>query len=147
MAKPGACFHCGKDEHLKGQCPQGKHKPSHGGLHLQEITGIVTVPRYVGFRGQKLRPRIQDWQGPGLPYFGSCPHHPAGASGDSNCRRPSYCFLLDTGATFSALLSNLGPPSTKSAIIPGISEKLITILFTQQLNYNWDSFFFLMSFW
>lgn len=57
-------------------------------------------------------------------------------------------FLLDTGATFSALLSNLGPPSTKSAIIPGISGKLITILFTQPLNYNWDTIlFFLMSFW
>ena len=34
-------------------------------------------------------------------------------------------FLLDTEATFSDLLSNAGPPSTKSATLRGISEKPI----------------------
>lgn len=51
-------------------------------------------------------------------------------------------FILGTGATFSALLSNLGPPSTKSATIHGISGKLVTNFFTQQLNCNWDSILF-----
>ena len=55
-------------------------------------------------------------------------------------------FTLGTGATISALLSNLGPPSTKSATIRGISRKLVTKLFTQQLNCNWDSILFSHAF-
>ena len=51
-------------------------------------------------------------------------------------------FLLDTGATFSALLSNPGPPSTESATILGISGKLTTKFFTQQLSCNWNSILF-----
>ena len=50
-------------------------------------------------------------------------------------------FLLDTGATFSSLLCNPGPPSTKSATKGGISGKPITKLFTQRLSCNWDSLF------
>ena len=51
-------------------------------------------------------------------------------------------FLLDTGATFSTLLCNPGPPSTKSATKGGISGKPITKFFTQQLSCNWDSLLF-----
>ena len=50
-------------------------------------------------------------------------------------------FLLDTGANFSTLLCNPGPPSTKSATKGGISGKPITKFFTQQLSCNWDSLF------
>ena len=49
--------------------------------------------------------------------------------------------LPDTGATFSTLLCNLGPPSTKSATKGGISGKPITKFFTKQLSCNWDSLF------
>ena len=55
-------------------------------------------------------------------------------------------FILGTAATFSALLSNLGPPSTKSATIRDISRKLVTKFFTQQLNCNWDSILFSHAF-
>ena len=51
-------------------------------------------------------------------------------------------FLLDTGATFSTLLCNPGPPSTKSATKGGISGKPITKFFTQQLSCNRDSLLF-----
>ena len=40
----------------------------------------------------------------------------------------------------------LGPPSTKSATICGISGKLITKFFTQQLSCNWDSILFSHAF-
>ena len=49
--------------------------------------------------------------------------------------------LPDTGATFSTLLCNPGPPSTKSATKGGISGKPITKFFTKQLSCNWDSLF------
>ena len=55
-------------------------------------------------------------------------------------------FLLNTGANFSALLSNLGLPSIKSAAIGGISGKPITKFFTQQLSCNWDFILFSYAF-
>ena len=54
-------------------------------------------------------------------------------------------FLLDTGATFSALFSNPGPP-TESATIHGICGKPITKFFIQLLSCKWDSIIFSHAF-
>ena len=76
--------------------------------------------------------------GPRASHFGSYLHHSTGASGNSGGGH-SDNFLLDMGATFSAILSNPGPPSSKSTTIRGISGKPITKLFTEPLSCGWDS--------
>ena len=63
-----------------------------------------------------------------------------------NVGRQPIDFLLDTGATFSVLLSNPGPPSNKSATICSISGKLVTKFFTQPLSCDWESIFFSHAF-
>ena len=134
--KPGACFLCGKEGHFKGKCPQAKLLPPKPcplwwGDHWkrnypQRRRSLKSVPQT----------QDQDLWGPGLPTLapvliaqelqviltiGDCPVN----------------FPLDIRASFSAPLSNPGPPSTKSLTICGISGESITKFLTQPLRCDW----------
>ena len=53
--KGWACYYCGKDRHLKQDCPQASKLPSAPCLVCKDHTGEETALRGVGPRGQALR--------------------------------------------------------------------------------------------
>ena len=53
--KRWACYYCGKEGHLRRDCPQASKRPR---LHVQSArdhTGGETVPRGIAFGGQTLK--------------------------------------------------------------------------------------------
>lgn len=55
-------------------------------------------------------------------------------------------FLLDTGATFSVLLSKLGTLSNRCVTIRGVTGKPVTKYFSQPLRCLWNDLLFSHSF-
>ena len=55
-------------------------------------------------------------------------------------------FLLDTGATFSVLLSTPGQLSNCSVVVKGITGLPMVIFFSHLLGYNWEDLIFSHSF-
>ena len=99
--KGWACYCCGKEGHLKQDCPQASKPPR---LHVpsaKDHTGRETAPRGVGLRGRTLKTiRLKV---PGGPHTSSRPNYTRGTPGISNCGGQSLDFLLDTGTTYSVL--------------------------------------------
>lgn len=86
-----ACFLCGKEGHFKGACPKARTPPPKPCLICQKITGRGTAPKTEVPRGDPSGPGSR-LMGPGDFRTSSCPHHYAGAPGDSECRRAA-CWL------------------------------------------------------
>ena len=53
--KGWACYYCGKEGHLKWDCPQVSRSPLLLARSARDYTGGETAPRGVGFRGQTLK--------------------------------------------------------------------------------------------
>ena len=53
--KEWACYYCGKEGHLKWDCPQASKPPPAPCLVCKGPPGRETAPRGVGFRGRTLK--------------------------------------------------------------------------------------------
>ena len=71
-----------------------------------------------------------------------CPNYTWWTLGINNCGGQSVNFLLDTGATFSVLTEDPGPPSSWFTTIMGLSGLAKRYYFSHPLSCNWDSALF-----
>ena len=53
--KGWACYYCGKEGHLKRDCPQASSCPRLHVWYAKDHTGRETAPRGIGLRGQTLK--------------------------------------------------------------------------------------------
>ena len=53
--KGWACYYCGKEGHLKRDCPQASSCPWFHVWYAKDHTGRETAPRGVGLQGQILK--------------------------------------------------------------------------------------------
>ena len=74
-------------------------------------------------------------------------HHGATAKGATGWAGRSKNFLVDTGATYSVLISYSGAFSSQTCTILGATGKATTKRFTQALLCCWDGQVFSCQFW
>ena len=65
--KGWACYYCGKEGHLKQDCPQASKPPRLHVRSARDHTGGKTAPKGIGFRGQTLK-RIRTEGAQGYPH-------------------------------------------------------------------------------
>ena len=128
---------------LQGTMPSRQAEATTKALpHLQGRSLEEQYPQGHRFQGSETQTQDEDLQGPGLPTLASVLMTTREPRVTLTRRGHPVKFLQDTEATFSTILCNAGPPSTKSATKGDISGKPITKFFTQQLSCNWDSLLF-----
>ena len=113
---------------------------------VEVIIGRGIALRDVGSQKSVPETQNQDWWGPGLPILAHVLITAQELQAILTVGDGPVNFPLDLRATFSAPLSNPGPPSSKSTTISGISGKPITKFFTEPLNCGWDSILFSHAF-
>ena len=108
--KGWVCYYCGKEGHLKQNCPQTS-KPPPAPWSAKDHTARETAPRAIGFRARTLKTIRTEgaWGSPTQALVLITPEEPqVSITVGGQC----VDFLLDTGATYSVLTEAPGPPSS-----------------------------------
>jgi hypothetical protein len=84
--------------------------------------------------------------GPGVSHPDSCDHHKTTRGPGDAIEKHECNFLINTGASISAIPFFLRPRSSKKIIVWGISDQSIESYFTQPLTCSWGDFHFGHSF-
>ena len=138
--KGWACYYCGKDRHLKQDCPQASKLPSAPCLVCKDHTGEETALWGVAPWGWTLK--IIVTEGALGPHTSSLPNYTWGTPGINNCEGPIRPFLLETEENFSVVTEDLGPLSSQSTSVMGLSGRDICCNFSHPLSCDWDSVLF-----
>ena len=135
--KGWACCYCGKEAHLKQDCPQTSKPPPASCLVCKRPHWKRDCPQRHRFQGSDSQDN-QDWRCLGVPTQAPVliiPEEPwvliavGGQSVD---------FLSDTGANFSVLTEAPGPLSSGSASIVGLSGRAKMYYFSVSVSCDWD---------
>ena len=118
--KGWACYYCGKEEHLKWDCPQASKLPLDPCPACKDQTGGETAPRGVGLWGRTLK-TIRTEGARGVPTQAPILITPEEPRVLIIVGGKSVDFLLDTGTTYSVLTEAPGPLSSRSTTIMGLS--------------------------
>ena len=133
--KGWACYYCGKEWHLKWDCPPASKPPAAPCPVCN--TGRETAPRGIGLRGSDSQDN-QDWRCPGVPTQAPVLITPEEPQVLIIVGGQSVDFLLDTGTTYSVLSKDPGPLSSQSASIMRLSRRAKRYYFSYSLSCNWD---------
>ena len=117
--KGWASYYCGKEQHLKQDCPQASKLPPAPYL-------VFKGPHWrrdcsQRFQGSDSQDSNQDWRCPGVPTQAPVLSTPEEPRLLITVGGQPIDFLLDTGATYSMLTEAPGPLSSWSASIMGLS--------------------------
>ena len=118
--KGWACYYCGKEGHLKRNCPQASKPPPAPCPVCKGPHWKRDCPQRLRFQGSDFQD-YQDWRCPGVPTQAPILITPEGPQISITVGGQSVDFLLDTGATYSMLPEAPGALSSWSASAMGLS--------------------------
>ena len=139
--KGWACYYCGKEGHLKWDCPQASKLPPAPGLVCKGRYWRRDCPPRCRPQGSGSQDN-QDWRCLRVPTQAPILITPEEPQILITMAGRSVDFLLDPEATFSVLTEAPGPLSSGSTTIIGLSGPAKCYYASHPLSYNWDSVLF-----
>ena len=139
--KGWGCYYCGKEGHLKQDCPQASKPPPAPCLVCKGPQWRRDCPQRHRFQKSNSQDN-QDWRCPGVPIQVPILITPEEPWVLITVRGQTIYFLLDTVATYSVLTEAPGPLSSWSASIVGLSGRAKRYYFSCSLSCNWNSVLF-----
>ena len=117
--KGWVCYYCGKERHLKQDCPQASKPLLAPCLVCKGPHWRKDCPQRHRFQGSEFQDH-QDWRCLGVPTQAPSLITPEEPRVLITAGGQSVDFLLDAGATYSVLTEALGPLSPWSASVKGL---------------------------
>ena len=141
--KGWACYCCGKEGHLKRDCPQASKPPPapcpvckgpHWRRDCRQRRGSQESGVWLS--------RPSGLKVPGGPHTSSHPNYTWGAPGTDNGWRPIHQFPVRYWGNLLHAYWSPGPLSSQSASVMGLSGGAKRYYFSYSLSCNWDSVLF-----
>ena len=133
--KGWACYYCGKEGHLKRDCPQAPKPTPAPCLVCKEPHWRRDCPQRHRSQGSVSQDN-QDWRCPGVPTHAPVLITPEEPWVLITLGDQSVDFLLDTGATCSMLTEAPGRLSSQSPSIMGLSGDCMLLGSSSRHNKN-----------